>query len=290
MDLDKVLAVMGSPGSGKSTTAVKLALSLAAHRKNVIIVFCDPFTPVIPGIVPAGVAHDRSLGSLLTAPALTQKDILDSCVPVRESRYISLLGYRAGESLMQYPQITRDQVTRLFVSLRYLADYVIIDCSSVFEADPASIIAIEVADVVLRLGTANLKGISYYQTHMPMLADSRFRKETHKIAIGNQKVGQDWEAVSSQYGAVSYVLPYLPELEWQDSELCLFQPLLEPDSVPYQTEIRHILSDLFSVQGSRLEQTDIRKKGKQPKVQEVTKKERRSAGIKMPFTRNRGEF
>lgn len=284
---DKVLAVMGSPGSGKSTTAVKLALSLAAHRKNVIIVFCDPFTPVIPGIIPAGVAHDRSLGSLLTAPSLIQKDILDSCVPVRESGYISLLGYRAGESLMQYPQITRDKVIEFFVSLRYLADYVIIDCSSVFEADPASIIAIEVADAVLRLGTASLKGISYYQTHMPMLADSRFRKETHKIAIGNLKVGQDWEAVSSQYGAVSYVLPYVPELEWQDSELCLFQPLLEPDSVPYQTEIRHILNDLFSVQGSRFKQTDARK---QAHVQEVRKKEKRPTGIRLPFARNRGEF
>lgn len=281
MEQDNVLAVMGSPGSGKTTTAVKLALSLAAQKKNVILVFCDPFTPVIPAILPADTVHDTSLGSLLTAPGLTQTQILNACVPIKESEYISLLGYCGGESLTYYPKITRDNVVEFFVMLRHLADYIIIDCASVFEADPTSIIAIEMSDAVLKIGTANLKGISYFQTHSPMLADSRFRKETHKPVIGNLKVGQDWEAVSGQYGGVEYILPYVAELEQQDNELSLFCSLIQPESDAYRKAISSILQEIFSVQTASVPVV--------PTMQ-TERKAKAKSGFKLPFARSKGEF
>ena len=293
MEQDHVLAVMGSPGSGKTTTAVKLALALAAHKKNVIVVFCDPFTPVIPALMPANTTHDTSLGSLVTSPSLTQSSILNACVPVEENEFVSLLGYRSGESLMNYPKITRDKVIEFFVTLRHLADYIIIDCSAVFEADPTSIIAIEMADQVLKLGTANLKGISYYQTHGLMMADSRFRKETHHTVIGNLKVGQDWEAVSGQYGGVEYVLPYLAELEQQENEQALFHALTSLESNAYLSEIDRMTADLFGVQTKR---QMAGKKGKQPAAaeprtpQSASAPKRLKGGFKLPFTRSRGEF
>ena len=286
MENDKVLAVMGSPGSGKTTAAVKLVLALSAAKKNVIVVFCDPFTPVIPALLPASTIHDTSLGSLLTAPALTQTDILNACVPTESSEYISLMGYCSGESLMHYPKITRDKVVEFFVMLRYLADYIIIDCSSVFEADPTSIVAIEMADKVLKLGTANLKGISYYQTHDPMLADSRFRKEAQQSIIGNLKVGQDWEAVSQQYGGVDHVLPYLTELEQQFNELNLFKPLTEKESSVYTAEIEKILGGVFAFQGTKTaakaQATQAPTAAKKPKS--------KAGGFKLPFAKNKGEF
>lgn len=281
MEQDNVLAVMGSPGSGKTTTAVKLALSLTAQKKNVILVFCDPFTPVIPAILPADTVHDTSLGSLLTAPGLTQTQILNACVPIKESEYISLLGYCGGESLTYYPKITRDNVVEFFVMLRHLADYIIIDCASVFEADPTSIIAIEMSDAVLKIGTANLKGISYFQTHSPMLADSRFRKETHKPVIGNLKVGQDWEAVSGQYGGVEYILPYVAELEQQDNELSLFCSLIQPESDAYRKAISSILQEIFSVQSASVPVV--------PTMQ-TERKAKAKSGFKLPFARSKGEF
>ena len=39
---NKIIAVMGSPGSGKTTASIKLAAELAEKKKNVILVFCDP--------------------------------------------------------------------------------------------------------------------------------------------------------------------------------------------------------------------------------------------------------
>ncbi len=297
MEPDKVIAVMGSPGSGKTTAALKLALALAAEKKNVIVVFCDPFTPVIPTVLPAGTTHDTSLGSLLTAPALTQTTILNACVPVKESEHISFLGYRVGESLMMYPQITRDKAVDFFVLLRHLADYVIIDCASTLEADPASIVGIEFADRVLKLGTANLRGVSYFMTHSPMLADSRFRKDTHSMIIGNLKAGQDWEAAAQQYGGADGILPYAPELELQYDELALLLPLTQPESAAYTAAIEKLLG----LQPEKpKEKTPPKKAAKKEKTPPAAKPEQTRAEpdrkpksrpvFRLPFGRNRGEF
>ncbi len=288
MEQDKLLTIMGSPGSGKTTTAVKLARTLAARRKNVILILCDPFTPVIPTLLPVGTAHDISLGTLLTAPGLTQDSILNACVPAPCSEYISLLGYKAGESLMNYPKVTRDKALELFVSLRYLADYVIIDCATVFEADPASFVAIEAADKVLKMGTANLKGISWFQTHSPMLADSRYHRDRQRMAIGNLKVGQDWEVVTGQYGGVDYMLPYTAELEQQDNEMALFEPMFSQESSAYQAEINRILWDLFEFQVTQNGQVGKRVAEEKRAAEKGSNKDR--GYFKMPFTKNRGEF
>ena len=37
----QMLAVWGSPGGGKTVTAVKLALELSKRKKNVVLVFTD---------------------------------------------------------------------------------------------------------------------------------------------------------------------------------------------------------------------------------------------------------
>ena len=294
MEQDKILAIMGSPGSGKTTTSIKLAAVLAKMKKNVIVVFCDPFTPVLPALLPPDTVHDTSLGELLTAPGLTQTSILNACVPVPDNEYISLLGYKGGESLMMYPKITRDKAVELFVSLRYLADYVILDCATVFEADPASFVGIEVADQVLRMGTANLKGISYHQTHNPMLADSRFDKDRFHTAIGCLKVGQDWEAVSGQYGGTDFVFPYAAELEQQENERTLFHTLATLDANPYNREIHHVLAETFGMEAPSMpKMRNARKKSAaEPAAPTQTEKPPKAKnGFKLPFAnRNKGEF
>lgn len=45
---NQVLAVWGSPGSGKSTVAVKLAKYLAGKKRNVILLTCDMTAPMPP--------------------------------------------------------------------------------------------------------------------------------------------------------------------------------------------------------------------------------------------------
>ena len=51
---NQILAVWGSPGSGKTTVAVKLAAKLAAQRRDVALLLCDMNTPMLPCICPPG--------------------------------------------------------------------------------------------------------------------------------------------------------------------------------------------------------------------------------------------
>ena len=44
----QMLAVWGSPGGGKTVTAVKLALELSKRKKNVVLVFTDVTAPTLP--------------------------------------------------------------------------------------------------------------------------------------------------------------------------------------------------------------------------------------------------
>lgn len=49
-DSGGMLAVWGSPGSGKTVTAAKIAKMLSARKKNVILLLCDMAAPMLPCI------------------------------------------------------------------------------------------------------------------------------------------------------------------------------------------------------------------------------------------------
>ena len=58
MEHGNMLAIVGSPGSGKTTLAVKLAADIAKKKKNVIVVCSDPFVPSVPFLLPMDAAAD----------------------------------------------------------------------------------------------------------------------------------------------------------------------------------------------------------------------------------------
>lgn len=274
-----MLAIAGSPGSGKTTLAVKLAAEVAGRRKNVVLVCSDPFVPSIPFLLPMDKGQQASLGELLTAPALTQDKILKACVPVPDSQYASLIGYGPGENLMSYPKVTRDRAVEFLVCLRHLADCVILDCTSVFEADVFSILAMEMADRVLRLGTADLRGISYYQSHAGMLGGAPGTGK-YLNAIGNLKAGQEWESAAGQYGGVSFLFPHVAELERQYGEANLWRALTSREAGGFQTEVRKLMSEAFG----------LREAGHDGRREAAEKKKQKPA-LRRTFARkNKGEF
>lgn len=67
-DSGGMLAVWGSPGSGKTVTAVKIAKMLSARKKNVILLLCDMAAPMLPCICPADALESNgSLAGVLAA-------------------------------------------------------------------------------------------------------------------------------------------------------------------------------------------------------------------------------
>ena len=86
-----VLAVWGSPGSGKTTVAVRLAKYLADKRRNVILLLCDMTAPMLPCICPAAdLECERSLGSVLAAAHVSENLVKNNLVTHKR------LGYPKG--------------------------------------------------------------------------------------------------------------------------------------------------------------------------------------------------
>ena len=70
---NQVLAVWGSPASGKTTMAVKLARYIASQKKNVILLLADMTAPPLPYICPASdIEEENSLGAILGAAHVTE--------------------------------------------------------------------------------------------------------------------------------------------------------------------------------------------------------------------------
>ena len=65
-----VLAVWGSPSSGKTTVSVKLADYLARKKKNVLLIFADMTTPPLPCICAAGTWKEKSLWGASLLPLM----------------------------------------------------------------------------------------------------------------------------------------------------------------------------------------------------------------------------
>ena len=128
---NQVLAVWGSPGCGKTTTAVKLAKHLAAKKKNVVLLLCDMTAPMLPCICPPGeLESEHSLGSVLAAARVSESLVKHNLITHKRYDCLTFLGMLRGENEYTYPPYTASQASELIQCLRNIAPYIIIDCGS----------------------------------------------------------------------------------------------------------------------------------------------------------------
>ena len=86
-----VLAIWGSPGSGKTTAAVKLAKYLADKKKNVVLVLCDMTAPILPYICPpSDLECEKSLGSIMSAAHVTETLVKYNMITHKKMSYLVL--------------------------------------------------------------------------------------------------------------------------------------------------------------------------------------------------------
>ena len=117
-----VLAVWGSPGSGKTTVAVRLAKYLADKRRNVILLLCDMTAPMLPCICPAAdLECERSLGSVLAAAHVAENLVKNNLVTHKRLGYLTMLGMLKGENEYTYPPYNEVQARELIDCLREIA-------------------------------------------------------------------------------------------------------------------------------------------------------------------------
>ena len=138
-DQGGVLAVWGSPGSGKTTVAARIAKHLAGKHKNTILLLCDMSAPMLPCICPPRDLENKgSLGSVLAAAHVSDSLIRNNLTTHRRLGYLSMLGLVKGESEYTYPPYSDVQARELIDGLRNIAPYVVIDCADGIGRCPSS--------------------------------------------------------------------------------------------------------------------------------------------------------
>ena len=208
----KIIAVWGSPNSGKTTFATKLATSIySSFESTVITLFCDLETPVLPVLFPFYKPEELgSVGVPLSKTEVEQGDIISNLVTVKDMQNFGFLGYKTGENKYSYPKFGRAKAEELFEGLCRLADYVIVDCTSNLDGNLLAQTAIEKADQILRISSPDLQSISFFLSQLPVYGDSKYRldEQIQGINTPNADVFMPIEEAKAQLGEVSFTVPF----------------------------------------------------------------------------------
>lgn len=248
MPSGNVVAVWGSPSSGKTTVSVKLAHYLASRKKNVILLLCDMVSPPLPCLCePSDLVEEHSLGSILAATHVTQGLIKENCIFHKKYKYLTMIGMKKGENVFTYPPYTQMQAEELVRNVRTMADYVVIDCGSYIAFDILSAVSLIEADYVLRLVTCNLKSISYLSSQLPLLRDKKWDADKQIRIVSDVRSNEAANYVEQVFGRISYTIPHSAEVETQVLEGRLFQDLSQKDSKEFKQSIESIGKGVFGV-------------------------------------------
>lgn len=216
--MSKLIAVWGSPQSGKTTLAVKLALTLyERYKSTVILLHTDMETPVLP-VLFANRKPDElySVGAPLSQTEVTKDEVIRAMNTVKGRQNFAALGFKDGENVNTYPQFDGQRIDSLFKVLKDLADFVIVDCVS-GRGNLLSDRTLVNADEAIRLATPDLRCMSFYASQMPLYLDPKYRlsEQAQGLTLTQADVYLPVEDVKQYLKGVSFTLPYCRDLRQQ---------------------------------------------------------------------------
>lgn len=269
--MSKIITVWGSPNSGKTTLSVKLARELSKDN-DVILLSTDIVAPPVGILLPYIKEKDRSLGRLLDKVTLTQEDIFNNLLTLKGNKNIAFLGYAQGENYKTYAEYTMDRASELIVNLSLIADYLIIDISSIIQYDSLSKAALKLADEVIRLCGSDLKAISYFKSTFPLMIDKSYNLSTHIKVVSKIEDCEPKSIIMNHYGPCFCDLPYTKELQNQCREGLLLDRLKDKQSANYNSSLDKLIS---KITGKTIEEkkTMSLKRFKIPKIKLRKEKE-----------------
>lgn len=211
----KIIAVCGSPHSGKTTFGLKLTQEIYyIQKKSVVFVSVDLQVPIMGFVFPHHKAIDLySMGKALDKTDIYREDVLKQIVTVKSMKDFGFLGYKAGENQYSYPRPTEDKVLELFRCLSEIAEYVVIDCVSNNE-DLISTIARREADIVVQTITPDIKCLTYIASNKDVFAGCA-DKMVFVINTVDNDLFLPYEEVKNHFKKVQYILPYSHPLKQQ---------------------------------------------------------------------------
>ena len=246
---NQVLAVWGSPSSGKTLVSAKLANYITGKGYDVALVLCDMDAPPLHLLVPLNrIEEQKSLGSILAAVKINKNLILQNSITVKKNNHISIIGMLKGENKFTYPNYTQIQASELICELREIVDFVIVDCSSHLSDDILSTVALIESDCVLRLINCDLKSVSYLSSQLPLLADSKFKADKQLKVANDVKSIHSNENIEQVIGGVTFTIPHsdLVEKQYLSGELLLDTPT-KRETKEFRQVIEDIAEEVFDL-------------------------------------------
>ena len=154
--MGKIIAVWGTPNSGKTAFTMKLAGHLyetgRRRQTKVVAVLTDVIAPSMPVVFPLYRSEDiYSLGELLAKTTITADDIFSYTTLLRGRENFGVLGYRDKENAHSHPAYTGEKALSFLNILAANTDYVLVDCMSEPEDSILTQTALATADSSVRL-------------------------------------------------------------------------------------------------------------------------------------------
>ncbi len=224
----KLIAVWGSPHSGKTTFATKLARSIYdEYQSTVVVVYTDMETPVLPVIFPQEKKENLfSLGVPLAGTEITQETVMPQIVTVKGRVNLGFVGFKDGENRYTYPSFDEDKVRALYAVLASLANYIVIDCTSNL-GNVLSSVAVKNSDEVIRLASPDLRSISFFASQLPLYANPVFRleRQIQGINVPDADLYMPIEDARAHIEDVRFTIPYSRAVKQQMLDGKLYQPV-----------------------------------------------------------------
>lgn len=216
--MSKIIALWGSPNSGKTTLAVKLSTALNAKNNSAVLcLHCDYETPCLPVLFPTYKAEDLfSIGEPLSKTDFVGVDVLKTIITTKGKWTLGFMGFKDGENKYSYPAFDEIKARNLLTVLRNLSNYVIVDCTSNLD-NPLSRTALEEADIVIRTTSPDLKSISFYSSQIPLYTDPKYNtgNQIQCITVNDADLFVPLEDIKAHYKNVAVTIPYCRNVKQQ---------------------------------------------------------------------------
>lgn len=213
--MSKMIAVCGSPASGKTTSALKIAQEIYfAAKCPVLFISPDTNTPTLSYLFPRSKDNELfSLGVALDKTSITGEDILKQTVNVDSMKNFGFLGLKLGENKYSFAKPTEEKVREFFTACGSIAPIIFIDCSTCFD-DPISDIAMREANCIIQLIAPNLRCMGYYSAY-----EERYNAVADKCVKAMNLTDNDIflpiEEVKAHFKGINSILPYSRALKQQ---------------------------------------------------------------------------
>ena len=238
-----VIAVFGSPASGKTSLALKLAQEIYMTKQGIgkdgtVMVYSpDMMTPTIAYMFPNTRDRDLfSVGVALDKPNLYPEDVYRETVTVEYMRNMGYLGYKAGEDRYTYALPTEDKLDRFINVLSEIADCVVIDCTCRND-DLNSVIARRKATHIIQVVNPDLKSLAYYNSN-PDLTEGTIIV----MNIMDKELYLPISETEKFFGGVDAIVPYSYNLKKQSIIGELAAPIKDKK---YRLALRPLLDIIY---------------------------------------------